>query len=220
MLLSLSGGQHHKLLLDNLRGSAARQPANVEVRLQLAGELLTEEETDEASRVFEEIRKLKPPLEVAQKAARAALEADLFQIAADFLEIAVRGDPSARVELAMAHYFLSGAPGALADLEAIPPAQRSANYYLLKARILDVGGRSDEALAALNQGVAGGSVFSALAYQAAVLLVKTNRKADALVLLDRAGVTAPDNPPIALARAIALELDGQAHQVDGPAQIE
>jgi hypothetical protein len=66
----------------------------------------------------------------------------------------------------------------------------------------------------LNQGLGGGSVFPALAYQAAVVLVKTNRKADALLLLDRARRTAHDNPPIALAHAIVLELDGQAHQAE------
>lgn len=214
MLLSLPGGEQHHLLMENLRSAAARQPANVDVRLQLAGELLADGEMDEAARVFGEIRKLNPSPEVALKVARTALEADLFQIAADFYEMAVPSNPSARVELAMAHYFLSGAPVALADLEAIPSGQRSADYYLLKARILDLSGQADQALAALNQGLAGGPVFPPLAYQAAVLLVKAHRDTEALALLDRTARAAPDNPPVALARAIALDLTGQPHQAD------
>ena len=197
--------QQHVVLVENLRRACARQVGNLELRLQLANALLANGEKTEASQVLQDIYRQSPPPDLALRAARTALPADLFQLAADFYQIAVAGDPSVRVELAMARYFVSGAPAALTELEAVPAAQRSADYYLLNARILDLVGRTEESVQALNRGLAGGSVRPAVAYQAAGLLVKANRCSEALALLERTAKTAPDNPAIALARAIVLD---------------
>ena len=62
--------------------------------------------------------------------------------------------------------------------------------------------------------LAGGTARPAVAYQAAVLLVKANRNPEALALLDRAAREAPDNPAVALTHATVLELAGQVHQAE------
>ena len=213
-VLAMPATQQHVVLVENLRRACARQVGNLELRLQLANALLANGEKTEASQVLQDIYRQSPPPDLALQAARTALPADLFQLAADFYQIAVAGDPSVRVELAMARYFASGAPAALTELEAVPAAQRLADYYLLKARILDLVGRTEESVQALNRGLAGGSVRPAVAYQAAGLLVKANRCSEALALLERTAKTAPDNPAIALARAIVLDLAGQTRPAE------
>ncbi|MGE5647418.1 MAG: tetratricopeptide repeat protein [Acidobacteriota bacterium] len=209
-LLAMPAGQQHAALVDHLRKACEREARNLELRLQLASALLDGGNDDEAAAVLQEILQQNPTPELALRAARAALPADLFQQAADFYQIAVRQDPSVRVELAMARYFLSGAPAALDELEAITPAQRSADYYLLKARILDLMGRSEDSVKVLDQGLSEGPVRPSVAYLAAALLVKADRHALALTLLERTGKAAPDNPAIALAQAIVLALAGRA----------
>lgn len=213
-VLAMPATQQHVVLVENLRRACAREVGNPELRLQLANALLAHGEKTEASQILQDIYRQSPPPDLALRAARTALPADLFQLAADFYQIAVAGDPSVRVELAMARYFVSGAPAALVELEAVPAAQRSADYYLLKARILDLVGRTEESVQALNRGLAGGSVRPAVAYQAAGLLVKANRCSEALALLERTAKTAPDNPAIALARAIVLDLAGQTRPAE------
>jgi predicted Zn-dependent protease len=99
-------------------------------------------------------------------------------------------------------------------LERIPQAQRSGDYYLVRAQALDACGRSDEAAAALSQGLRAHPTRADLYRYAAAFLIERGRAANAVTVMDRAIAAIPDNPEIGLMRAVALEGAGNTSEVE------
>jgi tetratricopeptide (TPR) repeat protein len=91
----------------------------------------------------------------------------------------------------------------LHTLEQVPEKERSGDYLLLKAEILDAAGQGSEAEKVLEQGRQLSISRPQIARQAALLLVRHDRKEMALDLVSKA---AGNDPDLLLTQAIVLAL--------------
>ena len=94
-------------------------------------------------------------------------------------------------------------------LETIPKEELTGDGLLLKANLLEAAGRESEVEATLGQGLRQLSVNPRMVQQAAVLLVRRNRKADALELLEKAIRANPEVSELLLTKAIVLGMMDQ-----------
>jgi tetratricopeptide (TPR) repeat protein len=127
----------------------------------------------------------------------------------EFLEPVVAANPSAsdlRFDLAIAVFHSGTADDALKVLDGTPPEQRQGDYFLLRAQILDAMNRYEEAVEALNRGLASAPTRADLYFQAAVFLFKHEQYGQAVRLLERATRTLPDAPELQLLLAMAYEM--------------
>jgi tetratricopeptide (TPR) repeat protein len=100
---------------------------------------------------------------------------------------------------------MSGPEEALKDLGEAP-TEHAGDFLLIKARLLDVVGRRDEAGRLLTQGLRVPAVQPEIAAEAATILLRYQRERDALDLVVRALAAAPDHAELLLAHAIVLAL--------------
>ena len=119
--------------------------------------------------------------------------------------------PAANLDLAIALLFLEGPPAALKTLEQVPEKERSGDYLLLKAEILDGAGQGAEAEKVLEQGCSFPISRPQIARRAALLLVRHDRNDLALDLVSRA---AGNNPDLLLTQAIVLALMNRSSAAD------
>jgi tetratricopeptide (TPR) repeat protein len=94
----------------------------------------------------------------------------------------------------------------LAKLDNIPVDERSGDYYLLRAQILDSMGKTKEAAESLNRGIRAAPTRSDMYFQAAAFLIKHHQRQEAVGLLADATRRLPDRAELLMARAIVLEL--------------
>jgi Flp pilus assembly protein TadD len=94
-------------------------------------------------------------------------------------------------------------------MDRIPEAQRTGNYYLAEAEMLDAAGKSTDAIAAVNQAFGKAPASLQLYRQATLLLIRNHRLPEALRLLNEAARVLPDNPEILLLRDHTLSLAGK-----------
>ena len=104
-------------------------------------------------------------------------------------------------------------------MDRIPDSQRTADYFLARAGMLDGVGRSDEAISALDKGLQGTPTRPDLYQQAAFLLIKTNRTDEAKQLLDKAARLLPENPELLLLQASTLELEKRTSEAENLLKI-
>jgi tetratricopeptide (TPR) repeat protein len=120
------------------------------------------------------------------------------------------------LDLAIAISRTAGPRQGLAELDQIPEAHRSGDYYLARAQMLDGEGKPDEALTALEHALAAAPKRADLYQQAALFLTRQRRAPEAVRLLDQASRVLPDNPKIPLVKAAilaAIPKPGEAEQV-------
>ena len=200
---SLPAGQRSKRAIERLRKDAATHQDDPELLLRLASLLLTEGRVEEAEAEFRMLLTRNAENRIWQQAGRFLVSFERYQLAREFLERAAAANPSANLDLATAMFHSEGTAKALAVLERVPAEQQSGDYYLLKGKILDAAGHWEEAEKVLQQGLQLSISNPQIAREAALILVRHDRKEVALEFLAKA---AGNNPELLLTRAAVLAL--------------
>ena len=215
---SLSAAARGKREIERLGQDAHTHPDDPELQLRLASLLLTEGRVEEATAEFRVLLTRNAEDRIWQEAGSFLLGFEQYPLAREFLQRAAIGRPAANLDLAIALFFLDGPATALRTLEQVPVQEQAGDYLLLKARILDASGQGDEAEKVLERGLQLSISRPQLARQAALLLVRHNRKELALDLLAKANLAKSDlanpdranpdraNPDLLLTSAIVLGL--------------
>jgi tetratricopeptide (TPR) repeat protein len=200
---SLSPSERSKREIERLRQDAHTHPDDPELQLRLASLLLTEGSVEEATPEFRVLLTRNAESRIWQQAGSFLLGFEQYPLAQEFLQRAVVEMPAANLDLAISLFFLEGPTPALSTLEQVPEKERSGDYLLLKAQILDAAGQGGEAVRVLEQGSRLSISRPQIARRAALLLVRHDRKELALDLISKA---AGNDPDLLLTQAIVLAL--------------
>jgi len=200
---SLPAAERSKREIERLRKDAAVHPDDPELQLRLASLLLADGQIDAAEAEFRVLLTRNADSRTWQQAGSFLLGFERYPLARDFLERAAAGNPASNLDLAIAVFFLDGPAKALSILEQVPAQQRSGDYLLLKAKILDAAGQSGESEKVLEQGLQLSISRPQIAREAGLLLVRHDRKELALEFLTK---TAGSDPDLLLTRAMVLAL--------------
>jgi len=200
---SLPTAERSQREIERLRQDARTHPDDPELQLRLASLLLTDGRVTEAVAEFKVLLSRNAQNRTWQQAGSFLLGFEQYQLAREFLERAAAQDPAACLDLAAALFYLDGPAKALTTLDRVPDEQRSGDYLLLKAKILDAAGQGAEAQKVLRQGLQLSISRPQIAREAALLLVRQNQKEQALEFLAKA---AGNNPDLLLTRAMVLGL--------------
>ncbi|MCW5981945.1 MAG: tetratricopeptide repeat protein [Bryobacteraceae bacterium] len=192
--------------IERFRAMAAAHAGDAEFQMHLAGLLLREGRTTEAEAEYRKLLSMNAQPKVWEESGRFLLRAEQYELAREFLEKAVEQRPSARLDLAIALFSIQGPDQALKALDQVPEGERTGDYLLTKARILDASGRAEEAQRVLREGLRQTGTRPEVARDAALLLVRHRRNPEALELIDRALKASSDNPDLRLVRAVLLGL--------------
>jgi len=192
--------------IDRFRRLSQARPDDPALQLHLADLLLAGGRIEAATVEFTQLLKLDAGAGIWADVGRSLVNAEQYTLARQFLERAARERPDARLDLAIALLHTDGPPAALQMLDEVPQDERAGDFLLMKARILDAAGRREEAGKLLTQGLRGSAARSAVARQAAMLLLRDGQEKEALDLVDRSIASAPENSDLLLTRAIVLSL--------------
>jgi tetratricopeptide (TPR) repeat protein len=206
---TLSAPEQRKREIERFRRDARENPDRADYQMHLANLLLADGKNEEAVREYRVLLGLNAGAKVWEQAGSFLLAAKEYALALEFLQRAASERPSARLDLAVALFYAEGPERALRYLETIPREEMTGDMSLLKANVLEVAGRESEAEATLDQGLRQLSVDPRMVQQATVLLVRRNRKADALELLEKASRANPAVSDLPLTKAIVLGLMDQ-----------
>jgi len=208
--LALSPEQQDARYLESLQAAVNENPNDVALKVRLAEYLLDQGEEKRAAAVFQEV--LAAPADAATLAdcGKALLEHEQYGLAAEFL----RKAPNAKLDLAIAVFHSVSPEAGLAQLDEFPANQRSGDYYILRAQILDSMGKTAAAVDSLNRGIGAAPRRADMYFEAAAFLIQHSQFKQAAALLEDATRLIPDAPNLWLARAVALELPvahGRSH---------
>lgn len=207
--LSLSPADRRAFYLANLRRNVSENPANLQWKVRLGRELLQEGNISDGLQALREVKLASSDPTLLAECGRILLDFEQYDMALQFLEPAVSADPSlssARLDLAIVRFHLQNPQVALAELDQTPVADRTGDYYLLRAQLLDSEGQMQEAVDALNRGMRAAPTRADLYLQSAGFLLKHKLYHDAFDLLDQASSVLPDNRELLLAKAVTLQL--------------
>ena len=226
--LSLTPEQRHADYRARVEKLVREHPEDVSALVSYMKLLLDDGKPDRASAAARQLAALKPSARVLADAGHALLEAQQYAPAKQLLQLAagtqggpaasdqnvavddkVAGDDNLAVDLAVATFHSAGVSEALQQLDRVPEAARSGDYYLARAQMLDAGGREKDAAAALEKALQTAPRRTDLYRQVAALLVAKGHAPDALRLLDHGQRILPQDREILLIRAICLELTEQ-----------
>ncbi len=199
----LPAAERSRREIERLRQDAGTHPDDPELQLHLASLLLADGQVEDAVAEFRVLLTRNADNGTWQQAGSFLLSFEQYALAREFLERAVGGNPAANLDLAAAVFFLDGPAKALTTLDGVPAAQRSGDYLLLKAKILDAAGQGSEAEKILRQGMSLSISRPQIAREAALLLVRDDHKEQALQVLAR---SASGDPDLSLTRAMVLAL--------------
>ena len=196
--------------IERLRRLSQSRPDDAALQLHLADLLLSGGQIAEATAAFSQLLALDAGAVIWEEAGRTLVSAEQYPLARQFLERAIAERPGARLDLALALWHTEGAAAALKAIDEMPQNERSGDFLLMKARILDADGRHDEAGRLLTEGLRQSALRPEIARQAAMLLLRDGRGKDALDLVDRSLASAREQGDLLLTRALALALTDQA----------
>jgi tetratricopeptide (TPR) repeat protein len=152
------------------------------------------------------------------EAGRFLLGFGQYALAREFLERAAVDRPADNLDLAIAIFFNDGPSKALSALEKVTDIEKCGDCLLLKASILDAAGRREESDRALERGLRIPASRPQTTLQAALLLVRRDRKQEALDLLGKAPGSSPD---LRLTRVIVLaSMDQNSAAIKAVREIE
>jgi tetratricopeptide (TPR) repeat protein len=209
-MATLSAPEQRKREIERFRRDAREHPDRPDYQMHLASLLLADGRNEEALREFRGLLGLNASAKVREEAGDFLLSAKEYALAREFLQRAAPERPSAHLDLAVAIFYTEGPEPALRYLETIPKGEMTGDGLLLKASLLEAAGKESEAEKTLDQGLRQLSVKPRMVQQAAVLLLRRNRKADALELLEKAIRANPEDSDLPLTKAIVLGLMDQA----------
>jgi len=195
--------------IERLRRDARSHPGDPELQLHLALLLLADGRVDEAAGEFRTLLSMHADNRIWAEAGTSLVRSEQYELARQFLERAAADDAGARLDLAVALFFTEGPAQALRVIEKVPDGAQAGDYWLMKARILDAAGQGEQAQRALEEGLRHSTSRPDVAQQGAVLLLRHDRKTEALDILNRAIEFAPDNADLLLTRTIVLGLMGR-----------
>jgi tetratricopeptide (TPR) repeat protein len=205
-LLSLPPEQLYDQYRTEVESRYKKNPQDSELALRYLRLLLEEGDNSKSSSVAAQLLSLEPPGLRAAEAGRALLDAAQYTEAKSLLEYALKSTPTAEVHLDLALSLLhTDTPQlALAELDRVPEPQRSGDFYLARAQVLDSLNEIDEALGDLQRALAAAPTRPGLYQTAAMFLVKHQRPDDATRLLEQATHRMPDDRRILLLQAAVL----------------
>jgi tetratricopeptide (TPR) repeat protein len=204
--LSLSPADRRTQYLANLQRNIAADPSDPHWKLRLGGELLADEKTAEGLEVFRQLQAAQDP-GVLAASGKILVEFRQYEAARPFLERVLAASPDlsdARLDLSIALFHLQTPEAALTELNRT--VERTGDYYLLKAQILDAQGKIEEGANALNRGIRAAPTRPNLYHQAARFLLKHKMYQEAQALLEQASRILLDDRELLLAQVITLEL--------------
>lgn len=209
--LSLTPDEQHADYRARVEKAASNNPTDAATQARYLQLLLEDGKLDQAAAVARRIAGLKPGLAVLARAGRSLLVSKQYALARELLGQAAAEGPSTDVQLdlAIATFYVAGASVGLQRMEGVPESERSGDYYLARAQMLDASGRSEDAMAALEQALRAAPKRPDLYQQAAAFLARNGRPDEALRLLDQAARVLPQNREILLMKATTLELARQ-----------
>jgi tetratricopeptide (TPR) repeat protein len=205
-LATMSQEDRARTEIERLRRDAGTHPGDPELQLHLAGLLLAEGRIDEATAAYGELLSRNADANICRQAGRELARAGQYKLAKNFLERAAAVLPASRLDLAIVSFFADGPQRALEVIDTVPKGEQDADYFLMKARILDAAGRSAEAEKILVEGLRPTASRPDVAQQAALLFFRFDRPGDALTVLAQASQSDPDNPDVLLQQAVILAL--------------
>jgi tetratricopeptide (TPR) repeat protein len=188
--------------IERLRRDARAHPGDAELQLHLASLLLADGRREEAAAEFRDLLTRNADTGIWEQAGAALVRAEQYDLARQFLQRMAPG-----VDLAIALFFTEGPIQALEAIEKAPDGDQDA--LLMKARILDAAGRGAEAQKVLAEGLRRAMPRPQVAQQTALLLLRHDRKREALDFLDEATKRYPDYADLLLTQAIVQSLTGQ-----------
>jgi tetratricopeptide (TPR) repeat protein len=202
-LLSLPPEQLYAQYRTEVERRFQQEPQNPDVNVRYLRLLIDEGRTKDSTEVASRLQALHPPALLAAEGAHALMEAGQYAEAKSLLQYAAASAPTVEVQLdlAIALLHVDGPQLAIEQLERMPEKQRSGDYYLARAQMLDAEGKPDEALAELQRALHAAPTRAGLYEEAARFLVRRQRPADAVRLLDEASRVLPDNRNIQLLQA-------------------
>jgi tetratricopeptide (TPR) repeat protein len=208
-LATLPAPEQRKREIEHFRQIASDQPDRPTYQLHLASLLLADGQTEEALKEFHALLGRNANHQIWAQAGSLLLRSREYALARDFLQRAAAGSPAARLDLAIALFYSDGPEQALAFLDKLPAEEATGDVFLLKADLLYSMGRQAEGEQALNRGLERASSQPQVAVQAAPLLVRLDRKQDALDLLSEVIRRNPEDSDLPLLKAIVLGLTHQ-----------
>jgi tetratricopeptide (TPR) repeat protein len=209
-MATLNASEQRAREIERFRRDAREHPDRPDYQMHLASLLLVDGQKEEGLREFRVLLGLNAAAKVWEEAGSFLLSAKEYALAREFLQKAASERSSARLDLAVALFFTEGPGPALRYLETVPEELMTGDGLLLKANLLHAAGNAAEAEKVLDAGLRQLPVKPRMVQQAVVLLVRRNRKSDALELLDRAMRANPDISDLFLTKAIVLGLMGRA----------
>jgi tetratricopeptide (TPR) repeat protein len=217
--LSLPPEQQSVKYMESLQRNIATRPNDPALRVQLGKALLRQAKPEQAIEAFRVVPKLTADPALLATCGKVLFDYGQYAAAREFLEPAVTANPSAadlRLALAISVFHSTGAKEALRLLDETPLPQRQGDYYLLRAELLDVLGKPQDAAEALNQGIQLSPTRSDLYLQAALFLATHDQFQQMVDFLAQADRVVPNNPQLCLTRAIGLAI---LHQRDQAASV-
>lgn len=205
-LATLSVAERTRREIKRLREDARSHPGDPELQLHLALLLLSDDQTEEAASEFRTLLTMNADSRIWAEAGAALVGAEQYALAREFLERASAEIPAARLDLAIALFFTDGPKRALAMISTVPDGEQAADYLLMKARILDAAGQTQDAEKVLQEGLHRSASRPHVVQQAALLLLQHHRTGEAQKILGLAVQSNPQNADLMLLNAIALAL--------------
>lgn len=189
-------------------------PGDANAQLHYLKLSLEDGKTEQAAAAARALASLKPNPAVLADAGEALLVARQYGVSRELLEQASSGNPSAGLELplAIATFHSSGPGDGLKQMERVPEAARSTDYYFALAQMLDAAGKSAEALPALDRALQSAPNRIEIYWLKVVFLERDGHFEEALAMLDRAEKKLPQEPAIPVMRAALLESSGKTEQ--------
>jgi tetratricopeptide (TPR) repeat protein len=211
---TLPAGERTKREIERLRRDARSHPGDPELQLHLAQLLLADGRAEEAAGEFRTLLTMHAESRIWSEAGTSLVRSEQYELAREFLERAAAESPTARLDLAIALFFTDGPKEALQVIEKVPAEEQTEEYLLMRARILDAAGRIAEAEKLLQQGLHHSTFRPQVVEQTALLLLRHDRKTEALDILGHAIEANPDNADLLLMKAIVLGLMDQFSESD------
>src|SRR5262249_54011470 len=134
---TLSAPERTRREIERLGRGAHHHPNDPEVQFRLGALLLTAGKGRGAPPGVPQLLTRNAENRTWLEAGRFLLGFDQYRLAREFLERAAAANLAANLDLAIAVLFAEGPVKALDALERLPEKDRSGDYFLLKAQILD-----------------------------------------------------------------------------------
>jgi tetratricopeptide (TPR) repeat protein len=202
-LLSLPPEQLYAQYRAEVESRFQKEPQDPRVNLRYLKLLVEDGRTKESADLASHLLTLHPPALLAAEAAHDLLDGGQYAEAKPLLQYAAASAPTpdVQLDLGIVLFHTDDAKLAMDQLDRVPEKQRSGDYYLIRAQILDAEGQPDAALSDLQRALNASPTRADLYEEAARFLLRRDRTSDAIHLLDEASRGLPENRQLLLLKA-------------------